>query len=332
MHDQVVRTIHYKAFAMEAAKITLFCLMTTGLFALFKVSNNTLLVVFNMAVMSSAATFSVEHRRLKHVVLGSSVMITSIVVGGVIGYYYPLLAKLLTILYAGLAFYLPKTKYKSNIFVTSSVMFLVFSTLPFNWIEGIGYALDGLIVFSIFILFYFLFDAKMNSIKNKDILSDQYKDNHHAAMIAVLSLIISWSIHYFLSIYFHFSHLYWIELTALVIIQGSQQKTIQTSLKRILINIFGATVVVLLFNNIPPIFLMNFMVLVLFLFLIFFLSFSYVGRVFFIELFVLSFVHLFGDYHNAIVLDRVMLTLIGGMIVIFSTLMIYFFCDDFKLE
>lgn len=127
----------YSAFALEAVKITLFCILVTGLFKLFDAANNTLLIVFNMAVMSSAATFSVEKKQLQHVILGSSVIVLSIVAGGIIGDYFPLSGKLLTVIYAGLAFYLPKIKYKINIFVTGSVMFLIFTALPFNWQDGL---------------------------------------------------------------------------------------------------------------------------------------------------------------------------------------------------
>lgn len=56
--------------------------------------------------------------------------------------------------------------------------------------------------------------------------------------------------------------------------------------------------------------------LVLFLFLIFFFSFSYVARVLFIELLVLGFAYMLGTFHNDIALDRFLLTLIGGVIVI----------------
>ncbi len=122
---------HYSTFAWEACKITLFCMVVIGIFKLLGADDNTLLIAFNMAVMSSAATFSVEKKHLRHVVLGSSVIVFSIAIGGILGDYFPLAAKLLTTLYAGLAFYLPKVKYKINIFVTGSVMFLIFTALPF---------------------------------------------------------------------------------------------------------------------------------------------------------------------------------------------------------
>lgn len=144
-------------------------------------------------------------------------------------------------------------------------------------------------------------------------------------MVAVFALACSWLISHFLQAYTTLSHLYWIGLTALVVIQGSQQKTIQTSLIRIAVNAFGALLVVLLFSYLmPPNFRLNFLLLVLFLFLIFALGFSYIGRTLFIELFVLGFTHLLGDYQNVIALDRVILTLIGGAIVIFVTFITYF--------
>lgn len=315
----------YSAFALEACKITLFCIVVTGIFKLLGASNNILLIVFNTAVMSSAATFSVEKKHLRHVVLGSSVIVLSIVIGGILGYYFSLPTKFLTILYAGLAFYLPKVKYKTNIFVTGSVMFLIFTALPFTWQEGIHYAIDGLLVAVIFIIFYFLFE-RTRKTEILALLSEQQTHRHHImAMIAVVSLILAEIISYFLSVHFQFSHLYWVGLTALVVIQGSQRKTILTSYKRILVNTAGALITVGLFGYlIPPVFWINLAILILFLFLIFFLGFSYTGRTLFIELFVLGFTHLLGNYHNVLAYDRVILTLIGGVIVIASTSMIYF--------
>jgi uncharacterized membrane protein YccC len=203
-------------------------------------------------------------------------------------------------------------------------MFLIFTAFPFNLTDGMWYALDGLIVFSIFVGFYLFFEYTKISTYKEIIHNDQIDNNHVTAMIAVLSLILAWFISYILSIYFHFSHLYWIGLTALVIIQSSQQKSIKTSIKRILVNAFGAIFIVILFNYImPPNFYANFVLLVLFLFLIFSLSFSYIGRTLFIELFVLGFTHLLGDYKNAVAVDRVILTLMGGMIVISLTPVIH---------
>jgi hypothetical protein len=265
--------IDYKVYTFEALKITIFCLVVTGVFAIFGSSNRTLLVVFNMAVMSSAATFSVEQKHLNHATLGGLIIILSCLIGGVTGFYYPFLAKLLTIFYAGLAFYLPQNKCQTTIFVTGSVMFLIFSSLSFNFDNGVRYLLDGLIVFAIFILFYLLFDHRNHTEKKESININELKSNHITAIIAVLSLTLAASISYYLSIHNYFSHLYWIGLTALVVIQSSQQKTIHASIKRILVNAFGAIISVLLFNYVMPSnFLANFVLLVLFLFLIFFLG------------------------------------------------------------
>ncbi|KTD13659.1 hypothetical protein Lgra_0794 [Legionella gratiana] len=39
--------------------------------------------------MFCAATFSVEKKHLNHVILGGSIIMLSVVIGGVIGYYVP---------------------------------------------------------------------------------------------------------------------------------------------------------------------------------------------------------------------------------------------------
>ena len=57
---QKMNKINYKSFILEAVNITAFCLIATYLFKLLGASNNTLLILFNMAVMSAATTFSIE--------------------------------------------------------------------------------------------------------------------------------------------------------------------------------------------------------------------------------------------------------------------------------
>jgi hypothetical protein len=314
--------INYYAFAFEAFKITLFCLAITGIFKLFGVSNEALLVIFNMAVMSAAAIFSVDKKPIAHVALASIVVMLSTVAGGIIGFYCSWLASLIAIIYAGLAFYLPKTKPKTNIFVTGSLMFLLFSVLPFSGQSGMKYTLYGIVVVIAFTLFYWLFEYKKRIEPTTGF--EKTQANHFMAVIAITSLTIAWIVSHYLRQHSSLSHLYWIGLTILLVIQGSQQKTIYTAIKRIGVNTFGAIVIVFLFGYIvPPNFWINFILLVVFLFLIFFLGFSYFFRVFFIELFVFGFAHLLGDYQGVFALDRIFLTCIGGLIVIGVTSMTY---------
>lgn len=314
--------VNYQAFAFESFKITLFCLIITGLFKIFGVSNESLLVIFNMAVMSAAATFSVDKKHLNHVALGSSVVALSTVMGGFIGFYCSWLASILTIIYAGSAFYFPKTKQRTNIFVTGALMFFIFSALPFSWNFAVKYTLYGVIIVLLFTGFYCLFEYK----KSKEAITkpEVMQENHRTAIIAIISLTLSWLISYCLHLYTPLSHLYWLGLTILLVIQGSQQKTIHTAIKRIGVNAVGAVVIVFLFGYIiPENFWINFIILVVFLFLIFALGFSYVWRVFFIELFVFGFTHSLGNYQEIYALDRVILTAIGGIIVIAVTLVVY---------
>ena len=57
--------------------------------------------------------------------------------------------------------------------------------------------------------------------------------------------------------------------------------------------------------------------------MIFCMGFSYIYRTLFIEMFVLGFTHLLGEYHMVLAEDRVILTLIGGIIVILVTVFAY---------
>ena len=54
----------YRFFIHESIKITLFCLLVTGIFKLLGASNDSLLIILNMAVMSAAATFSPDKKSI----------------------------------------------------------------------------------------------------------------------------------------------------------------------------------------------------------------------------------------------------------------------------
>lgn len=326
-----MNNINYRFFINEATKITLFCIFITGAFKLVGASNSTLLIIFNMAVMSAAATFSPDKKELNDTILGSSIMVISIVLGGLIGFYAPTLSELLSIIYAGLAFLLPKTKIKTNIFVTGAVMFLIFSSLPFSFSLAIKYSVYGTIVVILFSTLTWTVNLKLHKFIRYSSKEEISVGNKINASIAVSALVLAWLVSYILKEYSSISHLYWIGLTILVVIQGAQQKNIHTAIKRIAVNFTGAIIIVLLFNYvIPTDFWVNFILLTTFLFLIFALGFSYVWRTLFIEMFVLGFTHLLGSYREFIAFDRVILTTIGGVLVISTTLVSYYLFNLFS--
>lgn len=313
----------YRYFIIEATKITIFCVFITAIFKLAGASNNTLLIVFNMAVMSAAATFSPEKKELSHCILGSTVIVASIVLGGLAGFYAPTLSKITSVAYAGLAFLLPQTKIRNTIFVTGAVMFLIFSSLPFNYNDALKYFICGIIVIAFFSILTWVVNLKANHLTDQS-TDPKSQGNKINALIAVTALSLAWFISYKLKEVTSIDHLYWIGLTVLVVIQGAQQKNINTAVKRIAINLLGAIIIVILFHYIiPTSFWINFILLTLFLFLIFALGFSYTWRTLFIELFVLGFTRLLGSYQDVAAVDRVILTTIGGLLVITTTLFFY---------
>ncbi|WP_164931861.1 FUSC family protein [Dyella sp. M7H15-1] len=318
-----MRIAIYKAYIEEAIKITFFCLSIVVLFKICGAPNNTLIIVFNMAVMSFAATFSSDKKRLSHSMLGSAVVVLSIITGGLAGYYFPRLTDLLTLLYACLAFFLPNTREKVVVYVTGAVMFLIFTSLPLDWQDGVKYGLDGLAIILIFTGFHWFFNRRA-SIDREYRSAQLVEDRYATTLLAFFSLSGAFVVVHILRSYTTLSHLYWTGLTVLLIIQGGGRDKIRTSLMRMGVNIVGALATVLLFGYVaPPIFIVNLIILVLFLFFIFALGFSYVGRTLFIEMFVLGFSHLIGNYANTLAGDRVILTLIGGAIVIGSIGMVY---------
>jgi uncharacterized membrane protein YccC len=312
-------------FFWESIRITLACLVTTGLLILLKASENTILVLFNIAVMSAAATFSPEKKSLSHISEGIIVISLSILLGGILGNYFPLLSQCLVVIYAALAFYLPKTNQQKNIFVTGALMFLIFVALPFNVDQALHYSPYCLLLLAVFLCFHWLFDK--HTYKNAGISTPTANPHKAASSLTIgLALLFAWLSSFLLSRYSNLQHLYWIGLTILVVLQGSKESTIKTTLIRILVNVAGALLVVLLMTYlVPSNFWINFCLLTGLLFAIFAFGYSYVSRTLFIEMFVLSFTHLLGGYHNFIAVDRVILTLIGGLIVIASTLFIFKF-------
>lgn len=319
-----MRTIQYRYYFIEATKITFFCLLTTLFMSVFVTDKNTLLIAFNMAVMSAAATFTGKKLKPLHAMLGSGVIILSILSGGILGYYLPTLSNLFVIIYAGLAFLLPKTPIKASILITGSVMFLVFKSIPLNIIEAANLLVCGLVVMAA----YFGFTYAVNKTFHHK-LNYEYPETNNSALSAItviLALSLAWITSLLLQNYTNISHLYWIGLTVLVIMQGSRGRAIKTAFKRIIVNFCGAIFIIILFNYlVPNVFWLNFAILVLFLYLIFSLGFSYIGRTLFIEMFVLSLTHFLGSYHDVIAIDRVILTTIGGLLVILSALISYYF-------
>jgi|GEM_PF-1286763 len=307
-------------FIKESIKITLFCLSVVLISMLFKADHRTILIAFNMAVMSAAATFVPLRKSVAFISLGSFSIVIAILLGGLAGQYLPSYAGIIGIFFAALAFCLSKNKLIINILATSALMFIIFSFNPFGVLLAFHYLLYGLGVIILFIFFHVLFETNIYAEKSTPLFL-AYQDRWLNVSIVVIALIAGLVIEILLSRYYQLSHLYWIPLTILVIVQGASGKTIKISLVRITVNMIGALVVIVLYSYcLPDFFWLNIALLTIFLFCIFAFGYSYALRTFFIEVFVLSFTHFLGQYHNTLAYDRVLLTCIGGGLVIISSL------------
>lgn len=313
-------SMHTKFF-LEALKITSFCLLVTGLFKFIGASQGTLLVMFTMAVMISAATFSPEKKKSHQLLIAGVAMGLTILLSGVVGFYAPILSKFLVILYAVIAFGLPRTRFYQLMMITCSVMALIFTSLPFDLHQAIGYLPYAVVLIISLTFFYTLFDKGI--YKSDEHLTLSLADKRLAmATVAGMALFLALIVELLLHHFTHMTHLYWVGLTVLVVIQNSADKTIKTTLQRITVNIVGALFIVGLMGYVvPPGFGINFALMSVFLFCIFAFGYSYIFRTLFIEMFVLGITHLLGDFHTAIALDRIVLTLIGGLLVIIAVLL-----------
>ncbi len=311
--------IKHRSFALEAIKITVYCVLVAICFYVAGASQTTILIMFNIAVMSAAATFSLKKKQIRDVFLGSLIILLSTVLGGVIGHYAPVTANLLTVVYAAGAFMLAKTKTWQNILINGAIVFLIFSFSPFDIHFGSRYLALGFLVTLSFTVFLMVFNRSQNQ-KTQNIASTSTSYGFNAGMLIAVALILAYLIAYFLQAKTTLQHIYWLPFTTLVIAQGVQLRTVTTAFKRIAVNTLGALLIIILFTYVlPSNFWINFTMLVIFLFCIFFFSFTYMGRTLFIELFVLGFTHLLGQYHNFIAYDRIIMTFLGGIIVILVT-------------
>lgn len=315
--------INYKSFTIEAIKITLFTLILLALFKLFKSSDKELIVYMTMIIFSAASAFPIRSKLPKELFIITSSIVIFVIIGGLINHFLPQISGPITLVLAGLTFFIPKSKERLTLFIMCTIAFLIFSNIPTTLENSINYLYHGIIIIIAFPLTYHFINKKhpklkfLNSIRN-------FSERKITLYISVCALLLSYFATSFLKEMITLNHLYWSSLTALLVIQGSYKKTIQTALLRTFSNTLGAIVIVVLYSYIiPDNFYINIALLTIFLFLIFALGFSYFGRTFFIELYVLSCTHIIGTYKGEIAFDRVVLTLVGSFAVILTSLMFF---------
>jgi uncharacterized membrane protein YccC len=310
-------------YVKDSVRITLFFIIITLSLYFLNFSQKTIISILTILVISERASFAPKHKNTKNAVLSTVVMLLSNVVGGVTGYYYPLLAKILTIIYATLAFYIPHTRSKLNIFILGTIIFIVSSASPFNLSHGIQILLLASLV-SLLFQFYIMF-SKRNyqdmSLQKEDTISNNLFMSITVFTSLVIALICG---NYIQHIHTTF-YTYWMMLTIVAVIQDSRYQTIIISLKRIITNILGALLVIVMFNYLPNVFWLNMAILYIILFCIFAFWLSYVARVFFLEMFVFGSIHIMGVFHTNVAIDRIIFTVVGGGIVVLLLTIISFY-------
>lgn len=132
-----ISTIVTKRCVKESIKITGFCLFITTAMSLLHIPEKIILLILTIIVIAERAVFSPDYKNSSNSCLSIVVMLCSNIVGGVVSFYHPMLAKILTIIYATLAFYIPHIRSKLNIFMLGAIVFVVSSASPFNFEDGI---------------------------------------------------------------------------------------------------------------------------------------------------------------------------------------------------
>ncbi len=289
-------------------------------------SNRTLLVVLNISVLCSAALHNLEQKHPQEIILGSFLIISSIVIGGLLGFYLPEISIYFSFLYIFFAFFLPKTTTSSSVAVNGLLMFLIFSLVPFQWSIALGYLLAGLIILILFSTLYLSVNKELIR-RQKELPCHkklEMRQRIQMTAVALTSFFIAWLIVRYIKIEQEFPKLFWMGLSVVLIIQGSHQRTILVSIKKISTNAAGALIAIFLFGSIiPEIFWLQYGALFVLLFCIFFTGFSFALKTFFIEIFVLGMAYLLGLSQEDVAEDRLLLTLIGGCIVVAVTLLFF---------
>lgn len=313
----------YTRFLLEAFQVTVIALIVLLILWLCGAHSQQLLIVLNMLVLSFVATYSGEDKHVKHIFRATSVIVASVILGGFVGFYAPLLAPWLVIIYTVLAFLRPKTKYYGITFVLGALIFLIFTSLPFSWQSGWAYIPCGLfVIFSLCVAFgllhlkTFLIDNTFAKINKSD--------RQMLALTAGIAMVLAWICFVLMQRYTKIEHLYWIGLTVLTVTMASQQHFVKTALLRILGNIFAVLFIVLLMRYVvAQEWWSEFLLLGVFFFLIFASGFSYVLRVMFIAMFVLTFMAVAEAYSAKVAIERIYLTLLGSGLVVFSYYLSY---------
>lgn len=306
----------------DASFITVFCLVIAIVSKFAGLDNNKLVVVFTMAMMNNAAVFPFQGKSPLRILTSALLVNLAIVAGGYLGNAHFILGEVIAIVLVSLAFYFPKNTADSALWITVAMMFVIFLFFPASVKASLVYTVGGVLVaislMGLYVLLQRFFPEKDQTPNVK--ITDQKTRTITATLSITLGLlIITW-----LQKHTKLSHISWLVLTIMMVIQGSHGKTLATALKRTGVNIVGALLGVYLFTYfVPSDFFSHFIVLVILLFGIFCLRLSYFWRVLLIELFVFGLASIMGSFEPFTAIDRIVLTGIGCGIVIVITCLTY---------
>jgi hypothetical protein len=275
-----------------------------------------LLILFNIAVMSTVATFSPNKMSLWFLLEGATVVTISSLIGCIVSFYIPAISGVIIIVYGSLAFFIPKYKDQSNIFVIGALVYSVSTISPLTFVQASTIGLYSLILIIVLLVVYYLYDNHIIYNKHNYLERVYNSQRYTLGLISLSSLLLAFCIISYLKNY-NISHLYWVNITILAILQSSSEGTIRkTAFTRITMNAVGAFITIFVMSYImPETEWINMVFLLLLLFGIFSLGYSYAIRILLIEIFVLTITHLLGQYNHILSIDRLLLTLLGGSLV-----------------
>lgn len=310
-----MNNIIIKSNAFEAIKLTIICLAITFVGYCYKLDQQTMLIIFSISAVSAAITHKVAKGRDSDVFIGCVCIITATVFGGLLGNYSPLLVKILTLVYAGAACYFAKYRSTRAVFLTGTLMFLIYANFPFTTFAAIRYMLVGIIIAIIFTLYHHIHE-KNSSHQPHAFARESAEKKTMIGLNVILSLAVGLLVSQYILFKFRIDKIYWLELIILLVVQNTYKKTLGRSLLRITINATSIFIASVIFSLIVEnSFWLQLTLLAIMLFLIFVYSHSYIIKLLCTTLFILGMTHMLGEFHQYSTINRLYLTVIGYIIV-----------------
>jgi len=315
----------------EALDAVILVIITLLIFLSFPI--NIIFVMINIVIMNFVGIYGSNPKRYRDIIFSCVIVSSSAIIGNYFNQYQAL-AAIIVIIYGGLSFYLPKFKgiFNAAALNSGALMFLIYTSMQYQLKNTISYIIGSCLILVLFLVYYLIRKKFTKSTqKENQKITVSNEAYYSMTILAVISLTIAYFLNRIITCYYPLSNSYWIALTILVVIQNTYKKTVVICLKRISVNLLGAVIAVICFIYIfPDSVYFDLVFLILIMFCIFLFGSSYTLRVIFIEIFILGLALFTSHFQISTGVERVLDTIIGGVILLVVTIVYMYILNKFK--